>query len=349
VQRRRPHPGFSLIEVAVAGAIASVVGLAAISTFAILARQMTRLQAEAGVNDEAKTIVDALVGELQGVGGGHVRPWMALRVDDGGAGSDRVTWAVSRGETCPVRDWTSAAATSDGAGTACCWLKMLPAASSSGGTGGLSGSEGEGEGGGTGTGNGNGSGTTVTHAQIVVVLGAVHRQVVLSELDTTTCTAAVGAGPLDVSTNTVFTGGVAELVAVQSLYVDHAAHRLVRFIDRDGDLIEDARELRPVVGNVFDLQVQLGYDGDPADGRLVDRGDATDEWLHNVENDALPATVGSDELRMVGVGVVIGAPIADPTYRTTAQVVGGRVIEQGGRHLRGAMGRAALRNVFVFF
>lgn len=104
MQRGRPHRGFSLIEVAVAGAIASVVGLAAISTFAILARQMTRLQAEAGVNDEAKTIVDALVGELQGVGGGQVRPWMALRVDDGGTGSDRVTWAVSRGVTCPVRD-----------------------------------------------------------------------------------------------------------------------------------------------------------------------------------------------------------------------------------------------------
>lgn len=343
--------GFSLIEVAVATTIASIVGLAAISTFAVLLRQMTRLQAEAGASDEAKTAVDALVSELQGIGGGAVRPAMALWVEDAddpaaaarrvrfGQGAttkaDRVTFATARGSSCPIVAWSAGAGTAQSAGTGatCCWSALV---------------------------DDSGFAELLTApkslAHVIVVHGAAHRQVVVDQVNATTCTARFRSGPLHpVATNPAadFTGGVAEAVDVVTLYVDESTQRLMRFRERldinGADVAVDPSERELVASDVFDLQVQLGFDAAPSDGRLDDRGDTTDEWFLNAAGDTMPAGAGPEDLRMLGLGVIVGARIGDPEYRTTAQVVGGPVISRGGRHLRGAMGRAALRNVAVFF
>jgi hypothetical protein len=52
---------------------------------------------------------------------------------------------------------------------------------------------------------------------------------------------------------------------------------------------------------------------------------------------------------MIGVGVVVALPLTDPDYRSSAQIVGSPRIDGVRLHLRGAMGKAALRNIFVFF
>ena len=52
---------------------------------------------------------------------------------------------------------------------------------------------------------------------------------------------------------------------------------------------------------------------------------------------------------MVGVGVVVGVPLTDPDYQSSAQIVGGTKILGSRLYLRGAMGKAALRNLFIFF
>ena len=100
---------FNLLEVAVASAIAGIIAAAAVSSFAVLNRQLVRLQAETGASDDAKTLIDFLVTDLQAVGGGNVRPWMALWVEDNTQAtatrnaafgqttrtSDRITYALA--------------------------------------------------------------------------------------------------------------------------------------------------------------------------------------------------------------------------------------------------------------
>ena len=74
---------FSLIELAVASAMAGVISVAAIGAFAHLNRQLVRTQRYTSASDNAKSVVDLLVTDMQGVGGGAIRPWMAIRLEDG--------------------------------------------------------------------------------------------------------------------------------------------------------------------------------------------------------------------------------------------------------------------------
>jgi hypothetical protein len=52
---------------------------------------------------------------------------------------------------------------------------------------------------------------------------------------------------------------------------------------------------------------------------------------------------------MIGVGVIVAQPVNDPTYVSTAAIVGSSPIEGPRLQLRAAMGKVALRNLFVFF
>ena len=128
---------FNLLEVAIASAIAGIIAAAAISSFAVLNRQLVKLQAESGASDDAKTLIDFLVTDLQAVGGGNVRPWMALWVEDNTQStplrdsafnqsprtSDRITYALTVPDTrtCQITSMTPSDIFTTGNGSSCCF------------------------------------------------------------------------------------------------------------------------------------------------------------------------------------------------------------------------------------
>lgn len=361
-----PHArGFSLLEVAVASAIAGIVAAAAVSSFAVLNRQLVRLQAETAASDDAKTLVDFLVTDLQAVGGGSVRPWMALWVEDDGTAttrdanfgqatrtSDRVTYAAAaqNARTCTLVSMDATEVVAEGTGPSCCFreLRVLDKAGFAE------------------------PGPTDLNFHAVVVKGGASRQISVNDIDVTACSMKWKPGPLagidnldgdnlidavDASVAPVADfgdQGAFSAVSIHTLYLDEVTHELFSHEERRGfdgtNVVIDPDEKKRIAANVYDLQVQLGYDGNPADGRLVDDGTAGDEWLYNNAGDGnLPVGVDLNDLRMTALGVVVGANVRDANYTTVAQVRGGAPKSFPGVHLRGTMGRAALRNIFVFF
>lgn len=338
---------FSLVEVAVASAIAGVISAAAVASFAMINRQMVRMQSESLASDHAKSLVDLLVSDLQGVGGGPIRPWMATWVEDGYAGdalgrdaifaadtttpvrSDRITYAtlVAEAPSCPITAHAGATVTaSPGGGRGCCLQRLLNA-------GRIPGS---------------------AFANAYMILGERHRQVTIRSVSIGACTATVSPGPLSAIDNPPagnnFTNGVIVAARVRTLYRT-SGRELRLYEERGGEgsvPIITPNETTRLAGNVVDFQVQLGYDRDN-DGRLVDTSDSGDEWLYNVAGFEDQNTMARDELRMIGVGVIVAIPLTDPSYSSSARIVGSPQVEGQRLHLRGAMGKAALRNIFVFF
>lgn len=93
---------YTLIELGVAMALAGVVTVAALSSFATFSRHRVRLERATAADDIAKTVVQYLVRESQRIGGSALRPWQAIAVEQDPCGSagglacvsgDRVTFA----------------------------------------------------------------------------------------------------------------------------------------------------------------------------------------------------------------------------------------------------------------
>lgn len=353
--------GFNLLELAVASALAGIIAIAAVGAFASLNRQIVRMQHETLASDNAKTLVDFLVSDLQAIGGGSVRPWAALWVEDGedtvadgrcgsfgcspGDVSDRISYAtvVAGSPTCPISAVTGATVQSTGVAAACCLQQLVDAASFD---------------------------IVAPKLHAVLTRGNASRHVVLTALNAATCEMSMQDGPLtgannvdaddlidsqDSSVTSVdFTGGSISGVEVTTVYLDEATHTLYSAEERSGFngsnvTIDPLTERKRLASDVYDLQVQLGFDGNPGDGRLVDTNNTADEWLYNTSGDTLPAAIRLLDLRMVAVGVVVGVNVRDQGYQSSAQVVGGPSRSAAGVHMRGGMGKAALRNIFVFF
>jgi type II secretory pathway pseudopilin PulG len=338
---------FSLIELAVASAMAGIISIAAIGAFAGLNRQLVLLQSESVASDNAKSLIDLMVSDLQGVGGGPIRPWMALWVEDGatpstrtdtfapplpatGVRPDRVTFAslIANAPTCRVTAINGNSVASTGTGTSCCLSTLLA--------------------------NGNIRGRP-DKAHAYVLAGARHRQISLSELEPTTCTAKWAAGPLapiDVNPEGIghFVDGTIVAARIKTVFLTRTRD-LMEFEEKDGfdggNVTLSRGEVSRIASDVYDFQVQLGFDLE-LDGRITDTGSATDEWLFNAATDTA-SSFAPEAIRMVGVGVVVGVPLTDPDYQSSAQIVGGTTIRGSRLYLRGAMGKAALRNLFIFF
>ena len=345
--------GFNLIELAVASAMAGVIGVAAIGAFANLNRQLVNLQAESTANDSAKSLIDLLITDMQGVGGGAIRPWMAVWVENGATGnntlrdqtfnppagskSDRVTFAtlIEAAPTCRIKSMNATTLTSDaivtGSGTVCCLDAMFK--------------------------NG-GVGDTGTTMLAYLVTNTKHRQVALEKVGT--CDATVSPGPLHVldntpgstaiSTDSGFANGQIVAARVRTIFLEGSNLQMfsqVRNFTLNAPSLDDGN-VDVVAGAVFDFQIQLGYDTEP-NGRIADTNDTNDEWLFNVATELSAAKAFEPTaLRMIGVGAIVGVRVNNAGLASTARIVGGTPVTRDGAWLRAAMGRASLRNLFVF-
>ena len=333
--------GFNLIEVAVASALAGIISIAAIGTFAHLNRQLVQVQRETNAADVAKSVTDMLVGSLQGIGGGAIRPFMAVWVEDGGSvnvrdalfphppgiKTDRITWAtlVESAPTCAITGMTESTVSSTGVGATCCLSRFLT---------GLPGAP-----------------TKPEAITAYAINGDDHVQVVVFNVKPSPCIAEWKSGVLSVldraPTKIVsMSGGTLSRARIKTLYVDD--ENALRDFEQTDFTTFDLVGTRPtlVSSDVFDMQFQLGYDTN-GDGRIRDDASTTDEWLYNVIGEN-PSTFLPADLRMVATGVVVGVRQTDTGQPSRAHIVGSVEIASTSTFIRAAMGRAALRNLFVF-
>jgi hypothetical protein len=310
----------------VAMSIASIIGLAAIGTFATLNRSLVKVQSESVASDDAKTLVDFLVSSLQGVGGGSVRPFMGVDVTNAAKCSATTTSvcvdSMTTFTTMPAAPSCTVASITNGkieldqstSDAQCC---------------------------------------PFNNQHVVLTRGLDHIERVVSQTTPETAgncalSVAAGAAPnLDTTTDlTRFVGGNLTPVVAATIALDPDAHVLTQTLRGVPD------QVLVLADNVFDFQVQLAYDANPVDNRITDRGDTSDEWLYNDPTETALSNIPhatASELRMVGVSFVVGIRVSDKGFSNDVQVIGGKRFSVPGVYLRGANGRAYLRNLAVFF
>jgi hypothetical protein len=229
-----------------------------------------------------------------------------------------------------------------------------------------------------------------SNRQVMLVKGDKHRQVVIKNISSGGRKADMAKGQAslidDPGVDADFVGGSVTPVLVATYYLvpydgtpsttrdptnPTAALRVYVNTNQPNETtaspVIDPTETDVVATDVYDFQVQLGYDAAPSNGRVDDAGSTGDEWLFNAAGETGPGQAGTGlasasmrDLRMAAVGFIVGVDVKDPKYSTTEQVVGGIARKScastdpsicaapAGFHLRGAMGRAALRNIFIF-
>jgi prepilin-type N-terminal cleavage/methylation domain-containing protein len=335
--------GYTLIEMMISTALVGV--LSAITIVSILSIQRTagetRYRAEA--DQEIKMLADWLASSVRGVGGGAVSPWMALYVENNvsGNGADRVTWADLDPDYGPCsilsKDsdllWSLGVANSLGT---CCldadadshqallvsaegdiWRSVLI--------------------------------DTVAAGACSVTFSGTGGSVIGSTVPASGLLAANDEIPDEADVDSLFVGGTLHVVDIQRLSLDPNEAELV--LEEDRDPVDGDFESRLMMDRIYDLQVALGYDSDPTDGRVSNDGTINDEWLGNSESDALGSGGLADaetvDLRMIQLGFTHGNP-TDLESSNSVQVLDGPILYQVGVVLQAHTTRVALRNRVPF-
>jgi prepilin-type N-terminal cleavage/methylation domain-containing protein len=336
--RRR---GFTLIELVVAMALAVIVGAVAVQTGTLISAALDRQKKLAPAEIDTRLLEDFLFEEVQEAGGGLVRPWSAVVVDDNCvasaglpacAGGDRVRVFTPHptASTCTITAKSATTLTStaidtngDGSVDACC-----PAV--------------------------NGMANTVvavTDPNDTLKIEYYHAGAAATS--TASCTLAlqnsgVAVAGMPLSTLASYASAQLSTGTVAIYAVDTATHELRRFEDTNHDNTWSASESSTIAPRVFDLQAALGYDGAPADGVISDAASTTDEWVGNVAADTLPTGALGNQLRLVRFGVVVGTPLSGNAAQSIRLLNRPTGVGAANFFVKGAIASAYLRNVFIF-
>lgn len=109
-------------------------------------------------------------------------------------------------------------------------------------------------------------------------------------------------------------GANLDVMELSTYYLNSVTHELRIFSDINNNAIIDVNEDQLLGTNIYDFQVILGYDASPADGIVGDSGSQTDEWLFNfahaqeglgVAGGGL-ASASFINLRAIGFGLMSG-------------------------------------------
>ena len=372
LRRRR---GFSVLELSIAMAIAGVVVAAAASS-AVMVTRVLKLDAKKSAADQdTRRLVDFVLSKMQAVGGGPVRPWMALRLEET-AGADRLTLidVDDSRRSCEIdaittstisfkaicRDDPQPANFDACINVACCYdWDGVPE---------------------TGT-----PATQYEGETVMLVKGRtqwVARKIGSQTAGPATPPSAVSGctmslesvaaynplgswvdspvsrgGITQVSGNN-YEGGTATPIQIRVLtvaddlavpaYPGQLVPTLMEWFDNNRNGAIDAGENRVVFPGVVDLQVALGYDSLPEDGRVIETNAAQDEWFGTIPSDTIATATAPTQLRMAKVGVVVATKAVDGGVRTVS-VLNGPSVTRSDAILRRALGEALLRNIAVFY
>ncbi|MGE0615691.1 MAG: PilW family protein [Bacteriovoracia bacterium] len=154
--------------------------------------------------------------------------------------------------------------------------------------------------------------------------------------------------------------GFVTIVTVDTFFVDPSTRELKRGIDADNDGTISASEMTTVLDHVVDLQVAVGYDSNPADGRVVERTDPADrwndEWLGNFDAADTRerrgagglATALPSDMRAAQVGLIIGDRLVGNGTPTPLRILNGPVRQIPGMSLHSQSTLVTLKNIFLF-
>jgi prepilin-type N-terminal cleavage/methylation domain-containing protein len=373
------HRGFTLVEVMVASAMALAIVAAATSSVLMIVRTLNRTGQSNAVVSEVQLLSEFLVAQLQGIGGGVVRPWMVTAVanNTGPNGSDIIRFAdvpstvptsamllqhVSAGTFSLFQP----APTPDNPDRGRCGLADLR--KDTDGDGFPQGIEDESAG---------WRASELVGQQVILAspTGTTWRSVVVVDAGIATtpsgCFIRFEGGSGGLVANGEFAdadrieriNGVEDLeqwVGGQVAFVRARTWRLVpATADVPGRLVETivegrARTERTLFEGALDLQIAVGYDHAPFDGVLSETADGNDdEWLNQrseesrslrIPQDLDAAEIGSELIRMIDVAVVIALPRAE--RELTVRAFDGPA--RKGPEARIAGGRAYLRNLLLF-
>jgi prepilin-type N-terminal cleavage/methylation domain-containing protein len=326
VGRRRAPRGVTLIELMVATTIAGIVIAGAVSSVATIQRFVVEAGRSAELDGEAKLLVDYLVASSQGLGGGAIRPWVVVNVDDNWDAAnmtDRVTIVEiddSLGE-CTIESHPGHGAVFTFDASDCCidstWDGREVIATSP---------------------NGNFF-MTLTVGTATSTPGNCQGNFPPGLTNLTGFDRLPG-------TDTDMVGGAIVLGKVSRFFLDSTRHVLVMEKDTDGDGVMEQIDL---ADSVYDFQAALGYDPD-RNGIIVEDGTTADEWLFNAPADALGSgglvTATGADLRMINYGVAMG--VKTTLTANTVQILNGSPKTAPGIFLRGTHGAAMFRNLALF-
>lgn len=345
----RDNGGFSLVEVLIAMGIATFIIVISTGVHISNLRYFRTTEGRTNIYQDAILISEFFRNELMAAGGGSVRGWMGLWVEDncnaraplpGCAGSDRVTISSVTVplQECPITGQlgggrVQVAFTSPGI---CC---MQPQAADE---------------------------KTYLDKNVMVTLGDYTAQYYVRAVNLQFCQADLVPGQAYGGSNLPpapavppynWTNGTMSMISVETFYWDSAANTLKRFIDKNNDGAPQSDEDVVVADNIFDLQFALGYDFNLADGNINETANgASDEWLYN--NPSAVETYGAgyfvapitrSALQMVMFGVIVGYP--DTTLsltNTPIRSLNGPLRSRAGWILQEESSRLAPRNAFIF-
>ncbi|OQW50444.1 MAG: hypothetical protein A4S09_01225 [Proteobacteria bacterium SG_bin7] len=291
--------GLSLIEALLATGVMMAILFSSADFITFYVKKNRELRAITESKVEMQMVRDYLRVAANQVGGGTVRPWMAVWVENNCAlrvpfpacnGSDRVTMA-SRDfnlNTCFVTSATVGNTLNFDpvAGVNCC---------------------------------------SNTHFQkpIVVSKTGYWAQFFVDAVVSTPLTCSVhvvngqGSGINAQASPPRFTdwgGASVDVIEVSTYYLNTVTHELRVFTDLNNNSVIDPNEDQLIGANIYDFQIVLGYDAAPTDGIVSDSGTQADEWLFNFTGpqEALGvaggglATANFTNLRAIGFGLMSG-------------------------------------------
>jgi len=375
----RLRRAFTLLEVMVASTMALIVISAGVTSVLLITRTMNRTGQGSAIVTEVKLLSEFLVAQLQGLGGGAVRPWMVTVIENntGADGSDVIRFA-----DVPATVPTSATIMSNlgngafslfvpepfrGRGRGRCLLADLrkdidndglPEATSN-------------------TAAAYSSLELSDHEAILVSpSGETWRSVVVQSVGLEesqggcvvrlvgTGTGLAPNGLLVGADRFIDVGGREDLEQWVGGQIAFVRAREWRFEPagggRPGRLVERLRtrgaiEERTLFEGVLDLQVAVGYDFSPFDGALRENADTrTDEWINagpadDIRVARIPAGLDAVDIdrvliRMLDIAVVVALPRAERALDVA--VLDGQ--SRRGPEARVVGGRAYLRNLLLF-
>jgi hypothetical protein len=250
-----------------------------------------RTQQTTLVSSEAKMLNEYISDSLWAAGGGSLRTYSSIWVDNNyqNTGSDRIISARLQkyANQCGIVLLNGAILTSTFSGTQCCLSDAF------------------------------------LHRQVILVSGAADNNAhwesrYVESINPVLCQAQLTTGQvpsINVSpTNpSAWIDGTLTVANLQILWLDHTRDELKVDDDYDGD---GQLETRVVADRVIDLQAALGYDVPPWDWHIRDTGGNDDEWLFNASGDTLGApgvqglaTAKRTDLRMIRFGVTVGSAV----------------------------------------
>ncbi len=315
--------GFTLMELMVAMSIGLVVVAGATTAIVSITRSTVQTRQQSKADIEAKLLVDWIGAQMQQVGGGSVRPQMALEIEDDCAtttftlegsgtmtlpdcdGSDRLNFLLIDGDApqCEITSFAGTTAQMDAA-EACC----------------------------TGT-------AFLQDVSVIIVDSSGNWETRLcTNHNTSSCHCVFPAGQSAYNPPGGAFTATDEPYLVQgssaTIYLDPADHILKMMVDTDHDGTMEVKELAP---HVYDFQATLLWDTD---------NNGTPE----TESVDVPSGGNASMLRMIRIGLVVGVPVPSRTTPTGGQVLNGPARSaSSGLLMRSVVATTGLRNLYVFY